>query len=467
MSTPAAITTAGPTPSAPTLLGALPDDERAGFEAPPRRLRRLPRGGRRAARRRRRAARSAAPPVAPPPALKAADHGRRRARGRRCSRPPARRPTARAGAAARRRRSRAALVVPPGARAGPPPALLRRRRRRRRRARRRRRPTERTVTAQVQAGGRRAGDARGRTDGQAPRSSRASCPQPPSGPRLPGVARAQGARRPSRPTRCSRRAATARRPSSVPGSLDGVQTRAGHREPRGGSRDADRRAGAHAQPERTLDGRLLASRAPHGHLLPPPDRETGVSCSNCGRPDLPGLHDADAGRHALPGVRAPEDAGADDARRCTRDPIATYVLIAINVLMFLGAIAAAARRRPTDLGCRPASTRSPAGASASPGRVLAAGHRRLPARAASSTSASTCTCCTGSGRCSSRRSATRASLALYFTSLLAGSFGALLLAPADQPTVGASGAVFGLMGGRRRDAARPRDRPDAERASAR
>jgi membrane associated rhomboid family serine protease len=37
-------------------------------------------------------------------------------------------------------------------------------------------------------------------------------------------------------------------------------------------------------------------------------------------------------------------------------------------------------------------------------------------------------------------------LALYFTSLLAGAFGALLLAPADQATVGASGAVFGLMG---------------------
>src|SRR4051794_35486274 len=35
--------------------------------------------------------------------------------------------------------------------------------------------------------------------------------------------------------------------------------------------------------------------------------------------------------------------------------------------------------------------------------------------------------------------------ALYFTSLLAGSFGALLLAP-DSVTVGASGAVFGLMG---------------------
>jgi membrane associated rhomboid family serine protease len=36
-------------------------------------------------------------------------------------------------------------------------------------------------------------------------------------------------------------------------------------------------------------------------------------------------------------------------------------------------------------------------------------------------------------------------LALYFASLLAGSFGALLLEP-NAPTVGASGAIFGLMG---------------------
>jgi membrane associated rhomboid family serine protease len=35
--------------------------------------------------------------------------------------------------------------------------------------------------------------------------------------------------------------------------------------------------------------------------------------------------------------------------------------------------------------------------------------------------------------------------AIYFTALLCGSFGALLLSPA-APTVGASGAVFGLMG---------------------
>lgn len=36
-------------------------------------------------------------------------------------------------------------------------------------------------------------------------------------------------------------------------------------------------------------------------------------------------------------------------------------------------------------------------------------------------------------------------LAVYFAALLCGSFGALLLTP-DSPTVGASGAVFGLMG---------------------
>ena len=38
---------------------------------------------------------------------------------------------------------------------------------------------------------------------------------------------------------------------------------------------------------------------------------------------------------------------------------------------------------------------------------------------------------------------------IYFVSLLCGSFGALLLSP-DSLTVGASGAVFGLMGGGRR-----------------
>ena len=44
---------------------------------------------------------------------------------------------------------------------------------------------------------------------------------------------------------------------------------------------------------------------------------------------------------------------------------------------------------------------------------------------------------------------------IYFVSLLAGSFGALMLEP-DAPTVGASGAIFGLMGADRGRDAQPR-----------
>ena len=57
--------------------------------------------------------------------------------------------------------------------------------------------------------------------------------------------------------------------------------------------------------------------------------------------------------------------------------------------------------------------------------------------------------------------------ALYFTSLLTGSFGAILLVAPEQPPVGASGAVFGLMGAGVRHAARPRDQPDGSPASGR
>ncbi len=48
-------------------------------------------------------------------------------------------------------------------------------------------------------------------------------------------------------------------------------------------------------------------------------------------------------------------------------------------------------------------------------------------------------------RCSSRRSGALRFALIYFVSLLAGSFGALLLTPTGL-TVGASGAIFGLMG---------------------
>ena len=140
-------------------------------------------------------------------------------------------------------------------------------------------------------------------------------------------------------------------------------------------------------------------------------------------PDLPRLHDADAGRHALPGVRAPDDAGAHDARRCTATPIATYVLIAINVLMF---VALSARRHATALDWLDASSTSARRA-----------RRRRRATTGGSSPAASCTPgtrCTSASTCTSlyclgqhARAGARARCAssrIYFASLLAGSFGA-------------------------------------------
>ena len=60
-------------------------------------------------------------------------------------------------------------------------------------------------------------------------------------------------------------------------------------------------------------------------------------------PDLPGLHDADAGRHALPGVLEAEDEGPHRRDADVGTPQLTYVLIAINVAVFVASAAAAGR----------------------------------------------------------------------------------------------------------------------------
>ena len=66
-----------------------------------------------------------------------------------------------------------------------------------------------------------------------------------------------------------------------------------------------------------------------------PSRETGVSCSNCGNPICP-----DCMTPTPVGMRCPDCARQKTPVRTLRsmaiDPIATYVLIAINVLVFFG-----------------------------------------------------------------------------------------------------------------------------------
>ena len=176
-----------------------------------------------------------------------------------------------------------------------------------------------------------------------------------------------------------------------------------------------------------------------------PNRETGVSCSNCGNPICP-----DCMTSTPVGMRCPDCAGQRQRVQTMRslhvDPIATYVLIGINVLLFLGSG-----------GGGGILTGGGSGGSrvfldfALYGPAIDLGHDywRL---------------ITGGflhsgilhigfnmyilywvGTMLEPSLGHARFVALYFASLLAGSFGALLLDP-NAVTVGASGAVFGLMG---------------------
>jgi membrane associated rhomboid family serine protease len=182
-----------------------------------------------------------------------------------------------------------------------------------------------------------------------------------------------------------------------------------------------------------------------------PDRETGLSCSECGRPIC-----TECMTMAAVGIRCPEHAGtagpkpAQRVRRGVRrtvattdDPIVVKALIVLNVLVFLVTLA----QSGSSLG-RIGGQLLIDGAIISPaiadgewwrlltaaflhGSVLHVGMNMLmlwwigaPMELA-----------LGRARF----------LALYVVSALAGSAGALLLNP-EQITVGASGAIFGTLG---------------------
>ena len=163
-----------------------------------------------------------------------------------------------------------------------------------------------------------------------------------------------------------------------------------------------------------------------------PDRETGVSCSNCGRAICPDCMTA-----TPVGMRCPE---------CSRDrtpvrtlhsmhanPSVTYVLIAINVLIYFGASQGSGAYRDFALD-------GPDVANGDVWRLLTSGFLHygifhlLTNMYALYWLGQMIEPAVGNVRFA----------ALYFASLLAGSFGALVAEP-QSLTVGASGAVFGLM----------------------
>jgi membrane associated rhomboid family serine protease len=175
-----------------------------------------------------------------------------------------------------------------------------------------------------------------------------------------------------------------------------------------------------------------------------PNRETGVSCSNCGKPICPDCMTA-----TPVGMRCPDCSRQRTQVRTMRNvyanPTATFVLIGINVLLYLGTMLSGGTNGSVfiDLGTLGSATFQGEPIGVANGEVYrlitgaflhasilhiffnmyilywlgtmlepVLGHVRF--------------------------------VALYFASLLAGSFGALVAAP-HQLTVGASGAVFGLM----------------------
>ena len=176
-----------------------------------------------------------------------------------------------------------------------------------------------------------------------------------------------------------------------------------------------------------------------------PDRETGVACSNCGRPICP-----DCMTTTSVGMRCPEC--ARQRTRVTRaggratEPVLTYVLIGINVAVALGGfLSGASATGGGSLQSHLLTDGAVSRATIADGeywRLLTAGF--LHAGFFHLLFNMLSLWILGSllepavGRL-------RFGL-IYFVALLAGSFGALLLSP-DSPTVGASGAIFGLMGG--------------------
>jgi membrane associated rhomboid family serine protease len=171
-------------------------------------------------------------------------------------------------------------------------------------------------------------------------------------------------------------------------------------------------------------------------------RETAVSCSNCGRPICP-----DCMTPTPVGMRCPECANQRTPVRTLRsmavEPTATYALIALNVLVFIGSSAGGSALTGSTGGSvyDHFALFGPAVSGGDYWRLVTSGflhyglfHIALNMYALF-----------WLGRMIEPAIGHGRFLALYFASLLTGSLGALILTPTAL-TAGASGAIFGLLG---------------------
>jgi membrane associated rhomboid family serine protease len=180
-----------------------------------------------------------------------------------------------------------------------------------------------------------------------------------------------------------------------------------------------------------------------------PDRETGVSCSNCGNPICPDCMTA-----TPVGMRCPECSRQRTPVRTMQSmyaqPTATYVLIAICVVLWVGEAISGGRGSQvyTDLALVGVNVDPNGGLiGVSQGeywRLITGAFLHDPQNPLHV--AFNMYVLYWLGTMLEPALGHARFVALYFASLLAGSLGALLLTDARVFTTGASGAVFGLFG---------------------
>jgi membrane associated rhomboid family serine protease len=174
------------------------------------------------------------------------------------------------------------------------------------------------------------------------------------------------------------------------------------------------------------------------------DRETGRACTRCGRPACPEcLRQAAVGSQCWECIRDARPPARERARRwnATAGPIVTKTLIAINVVVFLlTSVAGAATSRGPDLSSRLALF-GPAVQNGEWYRLVTSGfvHAGLVHLGFNMLLLYRL------GEVLEPALGRVRFIILFAGSLLAGSLGALWVSP-HAVTVGASGAVFGLLG---------------------
>jgi membrane associated rhomboid family serine protease len=181
------------------------------------------------------------------------------------------------------------------------------------------------------------------------------------------------------------------------------------------------------------------------HCYRHPDRETLLSCSSCDRPICTSCM-----TQAAVGVRCPECAGRSRAAPIARGSVAgrtgaavaTTALVVVNVLVYLAEMVQGVGFRGVSGSAlvEDGSVFGPAIADGEWWRLVTGGFLH----ASIIHIAFNMYLLWILGGALERYAGTARFLAIYFAGLLWGSAGALVLSP-DSHTVGASGAVFGLM----------------------